>query len=71
MTYARSRIYSMGEAQTPPPEVQRRRVSDKKREAWHKHGLLVIDPEDVNDDWVRQMLINTGDKHYGRRVGRG
>ncbi|MEP5728471.1 MAG: hypothetical protein ABJL67_03755 [Sulfitobacter sp.] len=65
-----SSIYRMGQAETPAPEAQRQQAEQAKRDAWHKHGLLMINPQDVNDDWERQFLINTAEKNYGKRVGR-
>lgn len=66
-----SSVYKMGPDEEPAPDVKRKRADDAKRQAWHKHGLLMIDPEDINDDWERQVAINLGNKHYGRRAGYG
>ena len=38
-----------------------------RRAAWRKQGVVVLRPEDVEDDWVRQALINEATRLYGRR----
>ena len=38
-----------------------------RRAAWRKQGVLVLRPEDVEDDWIRQALINEATRLYGRR----
>jgi hypothetical protein len=40
-----------------------------RRAAWRTQGLVVLRPEDVRDDWVRQALINEANRLYGRRAG--
>jgi hypothetical protein len=42
-----------------------------RRAAWRKQGLVVLRPEDVRDDWIRQALINEANRLYGRRSGAG
>ena len=32
-----------------------------RRAAWRKQGVVVLRPEDVEDAWVRQALINEAD----------
>ena len=38
-----------------------------QRAAWRKQGVVVLRPEDVEDDWVRQTLISEAIRLYGRR----
>jgi hypothetical protein len=38
-----------------------------RRAAWRKQGVVVLRPDDVEDDWVRQALINEAIRLYGRR----
>ena len=38
-----------------------------RRAAWLKQGVVMIRLADVPDEWVRQALINAGDRLYGRR----
>jgi hypothetical protein len=40
-----------------------------RRAAWRKQGVIMLRPEDVRDDWTRQMLINEANRLYGRRHG--
>lgn len=62
-----SGVYQQGPSDPPVGEEARRRNNDLKREAWHRFGLLVIDPEDVNNDFDRQQLINIANKMHGHR----
>ena len=36
-----------------------------RRAAWRKQGVIVIRPDDISDDWVRQAMINEAKKQYG------
>lgn len=38
-----------------------------RRAAWLKEGIVVVRPEDLNDDWHRQIIINVATKLYGAR----
>jgi hypothetical protein len=38
-----------------------------RRAAWRKQGVVVLRPEDVQDDWVRQALVNEVTRLYGPR----
>jgi hypothetical protein len=40
-----------------------------RRAAWRHQGVVVLRPEDVHDDWTRQVLINEANRLYGRRPG--
>jgi hypothetical protein len=40
-----------------------------RRAAWRKQGVVVLRPQDVKDDWIRQALINEANRLYGRRRG--
>ena len=37
-----------------------------RRAAWRKQKIVVLRPEDISDDWVRQAVINEAIKQYGR-----
>lgn len=65
-----SGIYAKANGPAPTGADARQRNEAAMREAWHKHGMLVVDPEQVNDDWSKQHLINVGEKLYGKRKGR-
>lgn len=36
--------------------------------AWHAQGVLMLRPEEIADDWLRQALINLGERMFGRRA---
>jgi hypothetical protein len=40
-----------------------------RRAAWRQQGVVVLRPDDVEDDWIRQALINEATRLYGRRSG--
>jgi hypothetical protein len=42
-----------------------------RRAAWRSQGVVVLRPEDVRDDWIRQALVNEANRLYGRRPGGG
>jgi hypothetical protein len=42
-----------------------------RRATWRQQGLVVLRPEDVRDDWIRQALINEANRLYGRWPGGG
>jgi hypothetical protein len=38
-----------------------------RKAAWHRQGVVVLRPEDIADEWVRQALISEATRLYGRR----
>ena len=38
-----------------------------RRAAWHGQGVVLLRPEEISDDWLRQGVINLANKLYGRR----
>ncbi len=40
-----------------------------RRAAWRQQGVVVLRPEDIRDDWTRQVPINEANRLYGRRPG--
>lgn len=67
MTRLVSRIYAM--ADTPPPTGQEaeRRNAAARAEVWHRLGLIVIDPAEVDDDFQRLLITRFAEENYGRR----
>ena len=63
----------MGElkSQLGPHQPRRTTTADEllamRRAAWLKQGVVVLHPEDIADDWVRQALVNEATRLYGRR----
>ncbi len=62
-----SSIYHHANAEPPKGAEATRRNADACKRAWHDFGLIVIDPEDINDEWTRLAFINEADKRYGKR----
>lgn len=67
MTRLVSRVYEMAEAPAPFGQEAERRNQAARAEAWHVHGLVVLDPADIDDDWLRQAVISETIRRYGRR----
>jgi hypothetical protein len=42
-----------------------------RRTVWRQQGVVVLRPEEVRDDWTRQVLINEANRLYGPRPGDG
>ncbi|WP_034851414.1 hypothetical protein [Inquilinus limosus] len=51
----------------PRPPTDPERLQRMRAEAWHGQGVAVIRPEDVEDDWIRQAIVNEADRLYGKR----
>ncbi|KGM34491.1 hypothetical protein [Inquilinus limosus] len=49
----------------PPTEIEQLRRM--RAAAWHGQGVVVIRPEEVEDDWIRQAIVNEADRLYGKR----
>lgn len=45
-------------------------LTQLRRDAWHRQGLVVLHPVDIPDDWTRQVIINEASRQYGRREDR-
>jgi hypothetical protein len=71
MTRLISRIYDLANAAPPRGVEAEERNHAARREAWQRHGLAVLDPEDIADDWLRLAIRNEADRRFGRRKGRG
>jgi hypothetical protein len=54
------------QARTAPSDED---LLSMRRTAWRSQGVVVLRPEDVADDWIRQALINEATRLYGRRSG--
>ena len=59
-----SSIYSRGPSPCADPDARRR---DFMAECWHRHGIAVLHPDDIDDEWMRQAVINEAERLYGRR----
>ncbi len=61
-----SQIYQRGPAENPATPEERNHAA--RAAVWHEHGVAVIDPAEVADDWIRQAIINEANEKYGRRT---
>ena len=52
-----------------PPErsADDEQLQAMRRAAWRDQGVAVLRPEDINDDWMRQVIVNAAEKLYGKR----
>jgi hypothetical protein len=42
-----------------------------RQRAWRYQGVAVLRPEDIQDPWLRQALVNEATRRYGpREAGR-
>ena len=46
-------------------------LQDMRKRAWQQQGVVVLQPEEVVDPWLRQALVNEAERRYGRRRGGG
>jgi len=47
--------------------LEAERLRRMRAEAWQGQGVVVLRPEDVEDDWIRQAIVNEADRLYGKR----
>lgn len=70
----RPRLVSTIYRQGPSPEPTGQVADDRNRAAcaalWHQRGKVVLDPEDIADEWLRQAIYSLAERLYGRRNGR-
>ena len=50
------------EASTDPKEMEA-----MARRAWQEHGIVIIWPERIKDEWDRQHVLNIASALYGKR----
>ena len=62
-----SNIYNQGPSEAPQGSEVTRRNMQERRRLWHQLGVAVIDPNDINNDWERQQVINQAEALYGKR----
>jgi hypothetical protein len=51
----------------PGPRLETEQLRRLRAAAWHGQGVVVIRPEEVEDDWIRQAIVNEADRLYGKR----
>ena len=42
-------------------------LEDMRKLAWQQQGVVVLQPDEVVDPWLRQALVNEAQRRYGRR----
>ena len=42
-------------------------LEDMRKLAWQQQGVVVLQPDEVVDPWLRQALVNEAERRYGRR----
>ena len=42
-------------------------LDQMRRRAWREQGVVALKPEDINDDWLRQAVVNEAVKRWGKR----
>lgn len=62
-----SSIYHHANADPPTGEEARRRNREMFAKAWHQRGLVVLDLDEVLEDWTRQAIENEANRQYGKR----
>lgn len=66
-----SSIYRQGSEPVRRANAQERNQA-ARAQVWHEHGVAVIDPADVADDWIRAAIESEAIRQYGqRKKGRG
>ena len=38
-----------------------------RERAWRQQGVVVLQPDEIGDPWLRQALVNEAERRYGRR----
>ena len=51
----------------PRSPMETEQLQRLRAAAWHGQGVVVIRPEEVEDDWIRQAIVNEADRLYGKR----
>lgn len=39
--------------------------------AWAEQGVVVLNPDEIGDDWLRQAVRNEAARRWGKRFKRG
>jgi hypothetical protein len=38
-----------------------------RERAWRQQGVVVLQPDEIGDPWLRQALVNEAERRYGRQ----
>ena len=58
----RSQLARHVRSEASPLELQ-----EMRKRAWQQQGVVVLQPDEVVDPWLRQALVNEAERQYGRR----
>ncbi len=54
----------------PSGQTSRAEIEALRRRAWIEKGIVVLHPDEISDEWLRQALRNEATKRFGRRMKR-
>jgi hypothetical protein len=40
-------------------------MAELRRKAWRMLGLAILDPAEIEDDWLRQAVRNEAERQFG------
>lgn len=65
-----SSIYHRANGPAPVGKDAQDRNHQNRKELWHKHGVAVIDPNEIHNDLDQQHVISIATTLYGKRKGK-
>jgi hypothetical protein len=54
----------------PNSPTSRAEIEALRQRAWIEKGIVVLHPDEISDEWLRQGLRNEATKRFGRRMKR-
>lgn len=54
----------------PSSPLDEDQIEAMRRRAWMEQGVVMLRPDEVIDDWLRQALVNEAVKRFGKRSAR-
>ncbi len=39
-----------------------------ERELWQRHGVVILRPERIANDWLRRAIVNEAERLHGKRA---
>lgn len=59
----------LGRIATPSPAAAAELDALRQR-AWTEQGVVVLHPDEITDDWLRQAVKNEATRKFGKRMKR-
>lgn len=53
----------------PDARMSTDEIEQAKRHAWQRHGLIVVDPAELESEWLSRGMTAWADGRYGARTG--